>query len=123
MRALVLSSSAQSNELGKHRYADPQVAPLEDVVALADIFVTCTGNRDVIRLEHMAAMKHGAVLANMGHFEGEIDFEGLLGAKGVGRRTIKPQVCAEGGAGGRAGDRGGPMARPCLDQALPSLTS
>ena len=69
-----------------------QVARLEDVVGSADIFVTATGNRDVITAEHMAAMKHQAIVGNIGHFDNEIDMAGLAGTPGVQRVTIKPQV-------------------------------
>ncbi len=69
-----------------------QVATLEDVVASADIFVTATGDRDVIRAEHMAAMKHQAIVGNIGHFDNEIDMAGLAKVPGVERLNIKPQV-------------------------------
>ena len=69
-----------------------QVATLEDVVAIADIFVTATGNKDVITAEHMARMKHQAIVGNIGHFDNEIDMAGLAGTPGVERINIKPQV-------------------------------
>ncbi len=69
-----------------------QVATLEDVVSTADIFVTATGNRDVITAEHMSRMKHQAIVGNIGHFDNEIDMAGLAKAPGVRRITIKPQV-------------------------------
>jgi adenosylhomocysteinase len=69
-----------------------QVATLEDVVASADIFVTATGNRDVITAQHMAAMKHQAIVGNIGHFDNEIDMAGLAKIPGVRRTVIKPQV-------------------------------
>ncbi len=69
-----------------------QVATLEDVVATADIFVTATGNKDVITAEHMARMKHQAIVGNIGHFDNEIDMAGLAGTPGVERIDIKPQV-------------------------------
>jgi adenosylhomocysteinase len=69
-----------------------QVVVLEDVVGLADIFVTATGNRDVVRAEHMAAMKHNAIVCNIGHFNNEIDMAGLARYPGVARHTVKPQV-------------------------------
>jgi adenosylhomocysteinase len=69
-----------------------QVATLDDVVATADIFVTATGNRDVITAEHMAAMKHQAIVGNIGHFDNEIDMAGLAGLAGIRRENIKPQV-------------------------------
>ena len=54
-----------------------QVATLEDVVDTADIFVTATGNRDIITAEHMSRMKHQAIVGNIGHFDNEIDMAGL----------------------------------------------
>jgi adenosylhomocysteinase len=69
-----------------------QVATLEDVVHTADIFVTATGNRDVITAEHMARMKHQAIVGNIGHFDNEIDMAGLARTPGVTRIVIKPQV-------------------------------
>jgi adenosylhomocysteinase len=69
-----------------------QVATLEDVVGSADIFVTATGNRDVITAEQMAAMKHQAIVGNIGHFDNEIDMAGLSRMAGIRKVTIKPQV-------------------------------
>ena len=69
-----------------------QVATLEDVVSSADIFVTATGNRDVIMAGHMAAMKHQAIVGNIGHFDNEIDVAGLARIPGIRKMTIKPQV-------------------------------
>lgn len=69
-----------------------QVARLEDVVAEADVVVTATGNRDVVRVEHLLAMKDKAVVGNVGHFDDEIDVAGLAAVPGVVRTTIKPQV-------------------------------
>ncbi len=69
-----------------------QVATLEDVVETADVFVTTTGNKDVIRAEHMARMKHQAIVGNIGHFDNEIDMAGLARLPGVHRINIKPQV-------------------------------
>ncbi len=69
-----------------------QVQTLEDVVATADIFVTTTGNRDVITAEHMAQMKHQAIVGNIGHFDNEIDMAGLAKTPGINRINIKPQV-------------------------------
>jgi adenosylhomocysteinase len=66
-----------------------QVSTLEDVVADADIFVTCTGNKDVIRVEHMRAMKNNAIVCNIGHFDSEIQIAGLRNFKWD---EIKPQV-------------------------------
>jgi adenosylhomocysteinase len=69
-----------------------QVARLEDVVEQADIFITATGCRDVIRVEHMQRMKHRAIVGNIGHFDNEIDMAGLARLPGVQRIGIKPQV-------------------------------
>ena len=69
-----------------------QVAVLDDVVGTADIFVTATGNRDVITAEHMSRMKHQAIVGNIGHFDNEIDMAGLARTPGIRRVTIKPQV-------------------------------
>jgi adenosylhomocysteinase len=69
-----------------------QVTTLEDVVETADIFVTATGSRNVITAQHMARMKHQAILGNIGHFDNEIDMAGLAKVPGVERVNIKPQV-------------------------------
>jgi adenosylhomocysteinase len=69
-----------------------QVATVDDVVDRADIFITSTGNLGVITADHMARMKHQAIVGNIGHFDNEIDMAGLAGIPGVVRNTIKPQV-------------------------------
>ena len=69
-----------------------QVLPIEDVISQADIFITATGNKDVITVEHMAQMKHQAIVGNIGHFDNEIDIAGLAQFPGIQRRNIKPQV-------------------------------
>jgi adenosylhomocysteinase len=69
-----------------------EVVQLEDVVGKADIFITCTGNKDIIMAEHMAAMKHQAIVGNIGHFDNEIDMAGLARFPGVRRVEVKPQV-------------------------------
>jgi adenosylhomocysteinase len=69
-----------------------QVARIEDVLSSADIFITTTGNKDVITAEHMAQMKHQAIVGNIGHFDNEIDMAGLTGIEGIERINIKPQV-------------------------------
>jgi adenosylhomocysteinase len=69
-----------------------QVATLEDVVETADIFVTATGNRDVVTAADMSRMKHQAIVGNIGHFDNEIDMAGLTATPGVERVNIKPQV-------------------------------
>ena len=68
-----------------------QVALLEDFVSTADIFVTTTGNKDVITTAHMSKMKDKAIVGNIGHFDNEIDMAGLESAKGMQRINIKPQ--------------------------------
>lgn len=69
-----------------------QVATLDDVVEQADIFITATGCFDVITNEHMARMKHQAIVGNIGHFDNEIDMAGLAKRSDVERVNIKPQV-------------------------------
>src|SRR6202034_3118365 len=69
-----------------------QVATLEDVVETADIFVSATGNRDVITAQHMSKMKHQAIVGNIGHFDNEIDMAGLTKVDRIERVNIKPQV-------------------------------
>jgi adenosylhomocysteinase len=69
-----------------------QVARLDDVVETADIFVTATGNRDVIGAADMARMKHQAIVGNIGHFDNEIDMAGLARIDGIEKIEVKPQV-------------------------------
>jgi adenosylhomocysteinase len=69
-----------------------QVLTLEDVVATADVFITTTGNKDIITVDHMARMKHQAIVGNIGHFDNEIDVAGLTNYPGIERINIKPQV-------------------------------
>jgi len=69
-----------------------QVVRLDDVIETADIFVTATGNRDIITADHMSRMKHQAIVGNIGHFDNEIDMAGLQKLLGVERVNIKPQV-------------------------------
>jgi adenosylhomocysteinase len=68
------------------------VLTLEDVVETADVFITATGNKDIITADHMARMKHQAIVGNIGHFDNEIDMAGLAKLDGVERINIKPQV-------------------------------
>jgi adenosylhomocysteinase len=68
------------------------VRTLDDVVEAADIFVTATGNKNVITADHMARMKHQAIVGNIGHFDNEIDMAGLATVPGITRTTVKPQV-------------------------------
>jgi adenosylhomocysteinase len=67
-----------------------EVQTLEDVVSTGDIFITATGNRDIITADHMARMKHQAIVGNIGHFDNEIDVAGLSGV--AEKVNIKPQV-------------------------------
>ncbi|KAB2039655.1 hypothetical protein ES319_D02G026500v1 [Gossypium barbadense] len=69
-----------------------QVLTLEDVLSTADIFVTTTGNKDIIMVDHMKKMKNNAIVCNIGHFDNEIDMLGLENYPGVKRITIKPQT-------------------------------
>jgi adenosylhomocysteinase len=69
-----------------------QVVTLEDVVDKADIFITATGNKDIITADHMSRMKHQAIVGNIGHFDNEIDIAGLAKVDGIRRENIKPQV-------------------------------
>jgi adenosylhomocysteinase len=68
------------------------VQRLEDVLHKADIVITTTGNKDVVMAEHMAKMKHQAILGNVGHFDNELDMAGLARYPGIRRINIKPQV-------------------------------
>jgi adenosylhomocysteinase len=69
-----------------------QVEPIDDCVETADIFITTTGNKDVIMVDHMKRMKNNAIVGNIGHFDNEIDMQGLLDYPGIKRVNIKPQV-------------------------------
>jgi adenosylhomocysteinase len=69
-----------------------QVLTLEDVVETADIFVTATGNFNIIKATDMARMKQGAIVGNIGHFDNEIDMAGLAALPGVRCDNVKPQV-------------------------------
>ncbi len=69
-----------------------QVLTIDDVIGTADIFVAATGNRDIITVDHMARMKHNAVVCNIGHFDNEIDMAGLARFPGISKTNIKPQV-------------------------------
>jgi len=69
-----------------------QVATLDDVVDVADIIITATGNKDVVTVDQMAKMKHQAILGNIGHFDNEIDMAGLETLDGIVRKNVKPQV-------------------------------
>jgi adenosylhomocysteinase len=69
-----------------------QVVRLDDVVETADIFITATGNKDIITAAHMGRMKHQAIVGNIGHFDNEIDMAGLERVDGIERVNVKPQV-------------------------------
>jgi adenosylhomocysteinase len=69
-----------------------EVKTLDDVVDSADIFITTTGNKDIIKAQDMARMKHQAIVGNIGHFDNEIDIAGLARIPGIERVNIKPQV-------------------------------
>ncbi|MFC6287547.1 adenosylhomocysteinase [Nocardioides sp. GCM10027113] len=69
-----------------------QVTTLEDALPTADIIITATGNKDVVTVDHMARMKHQAIVGNIGHFDNEIDMAGLESFPGVERKNVKPQV-------------------------------
>lgn len=69
-----------------------EVVTIEDFVDKADIFVTATGNKDIIMAEHMAKMKNNAIVSNIGHFDNQVDYEGLKKYPGIQRNNIKPQV-------------------------------
>lgn len=69
-----------------------RVKTVEDVVEETDIFITTTGNKDIIRIEHMEKMKDGAIVCNIGHFDNEIQVDKLINYPGIKRINIKPQV-------------------------------
>jgi adenosylhomocysteinase len=69
-----------------------EVRTLDEVIGEADIFITATGNRDIIGAEQMARMKHQAIVGNIGHFDNEIDIAGLAQVPGIERVNVKPQV-------------------------------
>jgi adenosylhomocysteinase len=69
-----------------------QVVTLDDVVESGDVFVTTTGNKDIILASDMAKMKNQAIVCNIGHFDNEIDMAGLGKLPGIKKENIKPQV-------------------------------
>ncbi|MGW6537971.1 adenosylhomocysteinase [Streptomyces sp. NPDC055011] len=69
-----------------------QVATRDDVVETADIFITTTGNKDIIMASDIARMKHQAIVGNIGHFDNEIDIAGLAAVPGIVKDEVKPQV-------------------------------
>jgi adenosylhomocysteinase len=68
-----------------------EVKTLDDVVETADLFITATGNRNIVTVDHMRRMKDKAIVGNIGHFDNEIDMAGLKKVAGIQRNTIKPQ--------------------------------
>ncbi len=69
-----------------------QVTTIEETLGIGDIYVTCTGNVDILTLEHLQNMKDQAIVCNIGHFDNEIQVDLLNGAPGVEKVNIKPQV-------------------------------
>jgi adenosylhomocysteinase len=69
-----------------------EVTTIDDVIGKVDIFVTATGNKDIITADHMSRMKHQAIVGNIGHFDNEIDMAGLAAIPGIKRINVKPQV-------------------------------
>ena len=69
-----------------------EVVTVEDVVDAGDLFITATGNTNIITVDHMSRMKHNAIVGNIGHFDDEIDMAGLAAVPGIKRINIKPQV-------------------------------
>jgi adenosylhomocysteinase len=69
-----------------------EVTTIDDVIGKADIFVTATGNKDIITADHMKRMKHQAIVGNIGHFDNEIDMAGLEKIPGIKKINVKPQV-------------------------------
>merc|ERR1712232_1523120 len=69
-----------------------EVLPVEDVLDRAEVYVTATGNKDIITAEHMSKMRHNSIVCNIGHFDNEIDVAGLKAYKGIKKVNIKPQV-------------------------------
>lgn len=68
------------------------VKKIESVIKECDIYVTCTGNKDIIMVSDMAQMKNNAIVGNIGHFDNEIDMAGLESYPGIKRENIKPQL-------------------------------
>ena len=68
-----------------------QVLTVEDCLSFADLFITATGNHNIITAEHMSKMKDKAIVGNIGHFDNEIDMAGLKKTRGIKRINIKPQ--------------------------------
>ena len=101
-----------------------QVATLEDVVGKADIFVTATGNKDIITAEHMSRMKHQAIVGNIGHFDNEIDMAGLDPLPGIRAHRRSSRRSTSGRFAGRPLDHRavrGPPAEPRQRHRSPEL--
>jgi adenosylhomocysteinase len=79
-----------------------QVSTLDEVLPIADIVITATGNKDVVTVDQMSRMKHQAIVGNIGHFDNEIDMAGLEGFPGIARTNVKPQVDVWTFPGGRS---------------------
>ncbi|TVR56244.1 MAG: adenosylhomocysteinase [Spirochaetaceae bacterium] len=92
LRAKVIVSEIDPICALQAKMAGYDVMPVEDALPLADIYVTATGNCDIITAEHMAGMKDQAIVCNIGHFDNEIQVGALESYPGVIRDTIKPQV-------------------------------
>ena len=71
---------------------DDEVTTIEETLGRGDIYVTCTGNVDIITVEHMIGMKDEAIVCNIGHFDNEFQMEKLTAVPGISKLTIKPQV-------------------------------
>jgi len=67
-----------------------EVVRIESVVSDIDVFITTTGNKDIIMAEHMIKMKNNAIVGNIGHFDNEIDIAGLKAIPGIVKTNIKP---------------------------------
>jgi hypothetical protein len=100
-----------------------QVLPLEETLAYADIFITTTGNYNIITADHMAKMKDKAIVGNIGHFDNEIDMAGLKKVPGIKKTNIKPQydMWTFAGRAQRADPGRGPAAEPRLRDRHPSF--
>ena len=100
-----------------------QVLTLEDTLSYADIFITTTGNKNIITAEHMAKMKDKAIVGNIGHFDNEIDMAGLKKVKGIKKTNIKPQydMWTFAGRAQRADPRGRSSAEPRLRDGASEL--
>jgi adenosylhomocysteinase len=81
----------RSGELYREMKIKDKLPSMSEVVSTADLFITATGNADIISVEHMAKMKDKAIVGNIGHFDNEIDMAGLKNYKGIKRNNIKPQ--------------------------------